>query len=69
MADEAKVQADTAQVNEPTKYATTAGGNTGEYVTAKTDLFFHGIRAHAAGSRVPVANVERNGWSNQVEQS
>lgn len=61
---------DTAEVNEPTKHAyltqpteTTAS----DYVTAKEDLFFNGVRAHAAGDRVPTANVERNGWSGLVE--
>lgn len=37
-----------------------------EYRIAKEDLFIGRARAHQKGDRVPVDNVERNGWQDKV---
>lgn len=41
----------------------------GGYMIATERLFVAGgARAHNAGDRVPVGNVERNGWQGQVRE-
>lgn len=68
--EETTATVDSNDVPEPTKHVhatqPTATSDS-DYVTATEDLFFGGVRAHAAGDRVPTANVERNGWSGSVK--
>ncbi len=66
--EEVTAGTDTAEVNEPTKFAT---GETErpapDYYIATAELFAHGVRAHMPGDRVPSVNVEKHGWQDGVK--
>lgn len=62
-----QVGGDLAAVNEPTRYTEpNATAPKADYVIATADLFVEGVRAHAAGDRVPAKHVDRWGWSESV---
>ena len=58
---------DLAKVWEPTRHATGSEDRPSvEWAVATEDLYVNGVRAHVAGDHVPLVNVERNGWADQV---
>lgn len=60
---------DQAAVNEPTQHVMPTqqtAGSEPQWGVATEELFVGGVRAHNVGDRVPLDNVDRNGWGGKV---